>query len=80
MSSIDTEGHKTYQGIYAAGASDFHLHKLDFLSKNPGSSSGDGYDDIESKPKKEEQKPQQNNEVDYSIAHAGGSDDFNNYG
>lgn len=57
LSSIDTEGHKTYQGIYAAGATDFHLHKLDFLSKNPGSSSGDGYDEIESKPKKEEQKP-----------------------
>ena len=77
LSSIDTEGHKTYQGIYAAGTSDFHLHKLAYLSQNPGTAANnDGYDDVETKPKKEEEKPQQ--EFDYSIAAAGGPDDYQN--
>ena len=34
LSSIDSEGHHTYKGIYAAGANDFHLHKLDYLSQH----------------------------------------------
>ena len=34
LSSIDSEGHHTYKGLHAAGAQDFHLHRLDYLSQH----------------------------------------------
>lgn len=64
LSSIDSEGHKTYKGLYAAAPTggDFHLHKLDYLNQNiTASSPAEQYEDLVSS-KKEEKKPAETQE------------------
>ena len=82
LSSIDSEGHHTYKGIYAAGAQDFHLHKLDYLSQHVETTAqadqAQEFDYAGQRESTKQEPPrQQNQESDFSIAHAGGPDDYN---